>query len=62
MQNKDFKLYGALKIGRANIEEHPVYKVKLNYSEQNLYKVSWIRSRDLTILTIGLVRYTRDPR
>jgi len=24
--------------------------------------VSWIRSRDLTILTIGLVRYTRDPR
>lgn len=24
--------------------------------------VSWIRSRDLTILTIGLVRYTRDQR
>jgi hypothetical protein len=24
--------------------------------------VSWIRSRDLTILTIGEVRYTRDPR
>ena len=26
------------------------------------FQVSWIRSRDLTILTIGLVRYTRDPR
>lgn len=24
--------------------------------------VSWIRSRDLSILTIGMVRYTRDPR
>jgi len=24
--------------------------------------VSWIRSRDLTILTIGTIRYTRDPR
>lgn len=24
--------------------------------------VSWMRSADLTILTIGLVRYTRDPR
>ena len=27
-----------------------------------LFQVSWIRSRDLTILTIGTVRYTRDPR
>ena len=26
------------------------------------FQVSWIRSRDLTILTIGLVRYTRDQR
>jgi len=25
-------------------------------------QVSWIRSRDLTILTIGLIRYTRDQR
>merc|ERR1719384_1585695 len=25
-------------------------------------QVTWLRSRDLTILTIGLVRYTRDQR
>ena len=30
--------------------------------DETPFQVSWIRSRDLTILTIGLVRYTRDPR
>ena len=28
----------------------------------DVWQVSWIRSRDLTILTIGLIRYTRDQR
>ena len=27
-----------------------------------LFQVSWIRSRDLRILSIGEVRYTRDSR